>query len=112
VAKSVARQLPTAVLWVRIQTSLKNDKWATFAKEWPTHSSPPKKKKKKKKKKKIANNKVPNNEIPKQQSSKNNKIPNALYSLYMIPNHKIPNHKKNSNHSKIFTKPRILVRLG
>ncbi len=29
VAKSVARQLATAELWVRIQTSLKNDKWAT-----------------------------------------------------------------------------------
>jgi hypothetical protein len=28
-AKSVARQLATAVLWVRIQTSLKNHKWAT-----------------------------------------------------------------------------------
>jgi hypothetical protein len=42
VAKSVARQLATAVLWVRIQTSLKNHKWATLAKEWPTHSSPPK----------------------------------------------------------------------
>jgi hypothetical protein len=36
-------QLATAVLWVRIQTSLKNHKWATKAKEWPTHSSPPKK---------------------------------------------------------------------
>jgi hypothetical protein len=43
VAKSVARQLATAVLWVRIQTSLKNHKWATLSKEWPTHSSPPKK---------------------------------------------------------------------
>jgi hypothetical protein len=40
----VARLLATAALWVRIQTSLKNPKWATFAKEWPTHSnSPPKK---------------------------------------------------------------------
>jgi hypothetical protein len=29
VAKSVARQLATATLWVRIQTSLKNHKWAT-----------------------------------------------------------------------------------
>ncbi len=29
VAKSVARQLATAALWVRIQTSLKNHKWAT-----------------------------------------------------------------------------------
>ncbi len=39
----VARLLATAALWVRIQTSLKNTKWATKAKEWPTHSSPPKK---------------------------------------------------------------------
>ncbi len=31
----------TAALWVRIQTSLKNTKWATQAKEWPTHCSPP-----------------------------------------------------------------------
>jgi hypothetical protein len=45
VAKSVAHQLATAALWVRIQTSLKNHKWATEAKEWPTHSSPPKEKK-------------------------------------------------------------------
>jgi hypothetical protein len=37
VAMSVARQLATAVLWVRIQTSLKNHTWATLAKEWPTH---------------------------------------------------------------------------
>ncbi len=44
VAKSVARQLATAVLWVRI-TTLKNHKWVTEAKEWPTHSSPPKNKK-------------------------------------------------------------------
>ncbi len=29
VAKSVARQLATAALWVQIQTSLKNHKWAT-----------------------------------------------------------------------------------
>ncbi len=29
VAKSVARQLAAAALWVRIQTSLKNHKWAT-----------------------------------------------------------------------------------
>jgi hypothetical protein len=29
VAKSVARQLATAALWVRIQTSLENHKWAT-----------------------------------------------------------------------------------
>jgi hypothetical protein len=32
VAKSVARQLAMAVLWVRIQTSLKNHKWATYGK--------------------------------------------------------------------------------
>jgi hypothetical protein len=44
VAKLVARLLTTAVLWVRIQTSLKNTKWATEAKEWPIHSSPPPKK--------------------------------------------------------------------
>jgi hypothetical protein len=42
VAKLVARLLATAALWVRLQTSLKNTKWATYAKEWPTHSSPPK----------------------------------------------------------------------
>jgi hypothetical protein len=42
VAKLVqARLLATAPLWVRIQTSLKNTKWATSAKDWPTHSSPP-----------------------------------------------------------------------
>ncbi len=29
VAESVARQLATAVLWVRIQTSLKYQRWAT-----------------------------------------------------------------------------------
>jgi hypothetical protein len=45
-AKLVARLLATAALGVRIQTSLKNTKWATSAKEWPTHSSPPKKYKK------------------------------------------------------------------
>jgi hypothetical protein len=39
--------LATATLWVRIQASLKNTIWATLAKEWPTHSSPPKKKYKK-----------------------------------------------------------------
>ncbi len=38
--KLVAHRLVTAALWVQIQTSLK--KWATKAKEWPTHSSPPK----------------------------------------------------------------------
>ncbi len=40
--KLVARLLARAALWVRTQTSLKNTKWATKAKEWPTHSSPPK----------------------------------------------------------------------
>jgi hypothetical protein len=35
-----ARLLATEALWVRIQTSTK---WATSAKEWPTHSSLPKK---------------------------------------------------------------------
>ncbi len=33
----VACLLATAALWVRIQTSLKNIKWETTAKEWPTH---------------------------------------------------------------------------
>jgi hypothetical protein len=33
--KLVARPLATAALWVRIQTYLKNTKWATYAKEWP-----------------------------------------------------------------------------
>jgi hypothetical protein len=42
VAKLVARSLATAALWVGIQPSLKNPKWATKEKEWPTHSSPPK----------------------------------------------------------------------
>jgi hypothetical protein len=37
----------TAALWVRIQTSLKNTKRASYAKEWPTHASPPKKSTKK-----------------------------------------------------------------
>jgi hypothetical protein len=32
-----------AALWIEIQTSLKNAKWATEAKEWPTHSSQPEK---------------------------------------------------------------------
>jgi hypothetical protein len=32
-----------AALWVRIQTSLTNHKWATWAKKLSTHSSPPKK---------------------------------------------------------------------
>jgi hypothetical protein len=40
VAKSVARQLATAVLWVRIQTSLKNQKIKNGRHK---HSSPPKK---------------------------------------------------------------------
>jgi hypothetical protein len=41
VAKSVgSAQLTTAALWVRIQASLKNHKWA---KVWPTHWNPPKK---------------------------------------------------------------------
>ncbi len=44
----VDRLLATAALWVRIQTSLKNTKWATSAKKWPTHSSPPKNIQKKK----------------------------------------------------------------
>jgi hypothetical protein len=43
VAKLEARLLAMAALWVRIQTSLKNTKWATQAKEWPTHPSPLKK---------------------------------------------------------------------
>ena len=42
----VSRLLVTTALRVRIQTSLKNTKWATYAKEWPTHSSPTKKYKK------------------------------------------------------------------
>jgi hypothetical protein len=45
--KLVARLLTMAALWVRNQTSLKNTEWATLAKEWPTHSSPPKNIKKK-----------------------------------------------------------------
>ncbi len=45
VDKLLARLPATAALWVRIQTSLKNHKWTTEAKEWPTHCSPPKKKK-------------------------------------------------------------------
>ncbi len=49
-AKLVARPLATAALWVRIQTYLKNTKWATYAKEWPTHSSPLKNIQKEKKK--------------------------------------------------------------
>jgi hypothetical protein len=31
----VARLLASAAVWVRIQTSLKNTKWATSAREWP-----------------------------------------------------------------------------
>jgi hypothetical protein len=42
VREMVARLLATAALWVRIQRSLKNTKWAIEAKEWATHSSPPK----------------------------------------------------------------------
>ncbi len=34
-AKLGAHLLATAALWVRIQTSLKNTKWASQAKEWP-----------------------------------------------------------------------------
>ncbi len=43
-AKLIARLLAASALWGRIQTSLKNAKWAIYAKEWPTHSSAPKKK--------------------------------------------------------------------
>jgi hypothetical protein len=43
VAKVAERLLDTAALCVQIQTSLKITKWATYAKEWPTYSSPPKK---------------------------------------------------------------------
>ncbi len=39
-SKLGARLLAKAAHGVRIQTSLKNHKWATKAKEWPTHSSP------------------------------------------------------------------------
>ncbi len=47
-AEFVARHIAAAALWVRIQASLKKTtKWATLAKEWPTHSSPPKKSMKK-----------------------------------------------------------------
>jgi hypothetical protein len=45
------RLLATAAPWVRIQTSLKNTKWA--AKEWPTHSNPPKEINQKKYRKKV-----------------------------------------------------------
>ncbi len=38
-SKSVARELATAAPWVRIQTSFKNHKCASQAKEWPTHST-------------------------------------------------------------------------
>ncbi len=51
VAKLVVRLLATAALRVRIKTSLKNTKLATYAKEWPTHSSPPKNIQEKEKKK-------------------------------------------------------------
>ncbi len=43
VAKLVPSLLATVALWVRIQTSLKNTKWATKPKEWSTHSSQSKK---------------------------------------------------------------------
>jgi hypothetical protein len=46
-AKLVAHLLATAAVWVRIQISLKNTKWATLAKKWPTHSRPSNKKKRK-----------------------------------------------------------------
>ncbi len=49
-AKLVARLPATSAHWVRIQTSLKNYKWATYAKEWSTRSSLPKHINKKKKK--------------------------------------------------------------
>ncbi len=48
----VACLLATPALWVRIQTYLKDTKWAKIAKEWPTHSSPPKNIQEKKKEKK------------------------------------------------------------
>jgi hypothetical protein len=38
----VARPLAPAALRIRNKTSLKNTKWATKAKEWPTNSSLPK----------------------------------------------------------------------
>jgi hypothetical protein len=41
-AKLVARLFATEALWVRLQTSLENTKWATYANEWRTHSSPAK----------------------------------------------------------------------
>ncbi len=41
-AKLAAHLLATAAPWVRIQTSLKNIKWATKAKEGPTLCGPPK----------------------------------------------------------------------
>jgi hypothetical protein len=43
VAKLVARLLAAAALCLRVQASSKNTKWATLAKEWRTHYSPPKK---------------------------------------------------------------------
>jgi len=42
VDKLVVRLLARAALWVRIQTSLKNTKWVTYAKERPIYYSPPK----------------------------------------------------------------------
>jgi len=46
VAKLEARLLATAALWVQIQSSIKSINWTTWAKEWPTHASPPKQHKK------------------------------------------------------------------
>jgi hypothetical protein len=43
VDKLVAHLIATTALWIRIQTSLKNTKRATEAKEVPTHSRPQKK---------------------------------------------------------------------
>jgi hypothetical protein len=37
----VAHPLATAAIWARSQIASKNTKWATSAKEWPTHSLPP-----------------------------------------------------------------------
>jgi hypothetical protein len=46
VVNLIASLFATAAHWVQNQTSLKNTKWVTQPKEWPTHSSPPKKYKK------------------------------------------------------------------
>jgi hypothetical protein len=53
VAKSVARQLATAVLWVRSQTSLKNQNGRHKRRSGRHTPARQKKKKKKKKKKKL-----------------------------------------------------------